>query len=152
MNPRIASPLMRETLTQMIIHDLRSPLTSGTFYLTMIQDSFDQSDKDGLQWLGKLGSLMAQMGGMIDDILDIGRLEQDSLRLHLVEHHLSELVVDVLDKLGPASERILARGLDNARLRCDGNLVSRILLNLFKDHRAIECLILRSISGRWDAV
>ncbi len=121
---------MRSTLTDMIVHDLRSPLSGSNFCLASIKESVDQTDEDVLDSLERLGSLMHQMTTMTDNILDVSRLEQDSLKLHIAEHNFSTLVQSALERLGPVASAVRVRGSRDFQVRCDGELLSRVMLNL----------------------
>lgn len=121
---------MRSTLTEMIVHDLRSPLSGTNFCLESIRDSMDATDEDSWDSLERLESLLRQMTDMIENILDVSRLEQDSLKLYIDEHNFSDLVQRALDKLGPVAASVRVRESREVSVRCDGDLLSRVLLNL----------------------
>ena len=121
---------MRSTLTEMIVHDLRSPLFGTNFCLESIKESIDDSDEDTRDSLQRLEGLLGQMTHMIENILDVSRLEQDSLKLHLEQHKFSSLVHRALEKLGPIASAVRVQDGSDARIRCDADLLSRVLLNL----------------------
>ena len=121
---------MRSSLTEMIVHDLRSPLSGTNFCLESIKESVDIGDEELQDSLEQLESLLHQMTTMIENILDVSRLEQDSLKLHLEEHFFSTLVQRALKKLGPVASVVRVSDDSKARVRCDGDLLSRVVLNL----------------------
>lgn len=100
---------MRSTLTEMIVHDLRSPLSGTNFCLASVKDSLEDVDDDTWDSLERLESLLRQMTNMIENILDVSRLEQDSLKLDIDEHNFSDLVQRALDKLGPVASTVRVR-------------------------------------------
>src|SRR5262249_34332072 len=71
---------LRDSLTHMIVHDLRTPLTS---LLTGLRPLADIGELNDLQT--ELLQLSARGGqtllGMINDLLDIGKMEDGSLKL-----------------------------------------------------------------------
>ena len=130
---------LRDTLTQMIIHDLRAPLAGSAFYVALARDAVaEENQEEGFEHLAHLESLLGQVGNMIENILDVSRLEHNTLRLILEEHELPEMVKEVLKKLGPAGGRIRTEGVDAVRLSCDGELISRVVLNLLSNALAFS--------------
>ena len=121
---------MRSTLTEMIVHDLRSPLSGTNFCLQSIKESVDDSDEDTQDSLERMESLVRQMTNMVENILDVGLLEQDSLRLQIEDHNILDLVGIALDRLGPIASTVQVRGGSKAKVACDGELLSRVVLNL----------------------
>ena len=122
---------LRESLSQMIVHDLRTPLASSLFYIEFVKDSLEDSNDEGHENLAKLGGILSQMNTMVENILDVARLEQDSLQLHIAQHDLAEIVEPALEKLGPMVDRIHIQESDqNVLIKCDAELISRVVLNL----------------------
>ncbi len=89
---------LRDSLTQMIVHDLRTPLTS---LLTGLQtlEAVAELDETGLEML----QVALQGGGMllsmINDLLDIGKMEDGSLQLDPSEVDVSALVERCLQQV-----------------------------------------------------
>lgn len=82
---------LRDSLTHMVIHDLRTPLTSMTFGLQLIERAGTLNDQQR-QCLH-----MALQGGqnlltLINDLLDISKMESGSLQLELAPVSATEIV------------------------------------------------------------
>lgn len=125
---------LREGLTQMLVHDLRTPLTS---LLT------------GMQTVGMSGQLnpiqeqcvqTAMQGGwsllhMVNDLLDIWKMEDGSLRIDPEDIDPDEflrLVVSRVDDLMKSRSQYLEfqRSPDLPILHADSKLLERVLVNL----------------------
>ena len=125
---------LRDNLTSMLVHDMRTPLTS---YLTGLQT---------LQMMGDLKPDQAEcvdisvnggktLLGMINDLLDIGKLEDGSLQLER-----SRVSLDLLahQALAQVSSLALAREIqvtseiaaDLPTLFADEEKLTRVLVNL----------------------
>jgi PAS domain S-box-containing protein len=91
---------LRDDLTHMIVHDLRTPLTS---LLTGLQTVPLLGDLNGAQ--DEVLELAVQGGttllGMINDLLDIDKIEQGSLALEFADVSPGNLVADALSQVRP---------------------------------------------------
>ena len=127
---------MRNDLTSMIIHDLRSPLSaiySGLLLLREIhpasrtdptlQDTFTIAERSCLKLID-----------LVNSLLDIGKLEAGRMELAQQPTDLSELVEGVLDRLAPLAQE---QGIKfERRIRepwsvfVDEEKIGRVLTNL----------------------
>jgi signal transduction histidine kinase len=124
-------------LTRMITHDLRSP-ASG------ISTAFDLLLRDGPEPLSAKQRRIAEVGrrstsyilGLVNNLLDIGRLEDGRISLSLGTYHLEDLTEEALAPLeGLLGERrvvLLRRYPEGTRTRvmADRDLMVRVLGNL----------------------
>ncbi len=133
---RRAAEQMREDLTHTMVHDLRSPLTTITTSLELLQSGL----------LGELSARqaeivqLAQSGArrmlqLIDTILDVSRLEAGQMPLRRSALDLSDLVATVVCLQGPlASDKQVQLVSDwPATLPlvwADADIVERVLQNL----------------------
>src|SRR5205807_2731335 len=91
---------LRDSLTHMIVHDLRTPLTS---LLTGLQTLPQVGELNELQT--ELLELSAHGGqtllGMINDLLDISKLEDGSLKLEYAPLTVESVVREALQQVAP---------------------------------------------------
>jgi signal transduction histidine kinase len=93
---------MRDDLTSMIVNDLRSPLTSVIAGLKTIERDGGLSDRQrGLLDTSLGGGLM--LLGMINDLLDVNKMESGSVQLDLKEIVPATLVDSALKQVEPLS-------------------------------------------------
>jgi two-component system sensor histidine kinase/response regulator len=126
---------MRDSLTDMIVHDLRNPLGSLSLALQMLGDPPDASLIDSDTW-----ELTRQQVNyaleMCEQLLDIKKLQSDSLEIHIKRTQIQELVADAISSI---SLRARERGVrieqqtDEASLMTDAVLIKRVLLNLLNN-------------------
>ena len=126
---------LREDLVHMVVHDMRSPLTVMSGHLSFLQDECAKLSPEAAADL-QAALLGAQViTRMANDLLDVSRLEQGKLPLHLAEHNLGDLAEQV---------RTTLRGLERSRdielevaapavIACDGGIVQRVLENLLNN-------------------
>ena len=86
---------LRDNLTHMVVHDLRTPLTSMTFGLQLIERAGPLNDKQS-QCLKMALSGGENLLSMINDLLDISKMEDGSLLLELGPLNVSTLVESAL--------------------------------------------------------
>lgn len=125
---------MRDDLTHMIVHDLRTPLTS---LLTGLQTLEAVGPLDELQQecLGMALSGGNTLLGMINDLLDISKMESGQLTLNREPIHLPNLVSAAMEQVAgliASSDLQLARQMpvNLPHLHADEEKLRRILVNL----------------------
>ena len=94
----------RDALSQMIIHDLRSPLTAVTTSLTLLKSV--TSDDDKLQRIINKTTSASQQAiqkvlSRINSLLDVSRMESGSIEINIEPSDLATIVDNVLIELSP---------------------------------------------------
>ena len=129
-----ASEKMRDSLTHMVVHDLRTPLTSLLL---------------GLQTVGLTGELNAvqqeclhrginggeALLGMVNDLLDISKMEAGQLTLAYAEVDVEALVAGCVQQVAAliqdkALTVIQVAPSSRLPLRADAEMLRRVLINL----------------------
>lgn len=125
---------MRDSLANMIVHDLKSPLTAITGYLELVtryNDSKLNERESG--FLKEALRLTNKMAEMINTLLDLRRLESREMPLKREICDLRDLVLEAMSLIGPeaATAEIDVRiPQEGTPAFCDRRIVSRVLLNL----------------------
>ena len=125
---------LRDSLTGMIVHDLRTPLTSlltGLQTVEMVGELNDEQ-KEVFQLSIDGGQ---QLLGMINDLLDVSKMEDGSMTLDRRPLAISALVQSALRQVAPlAYDKRIALTTDLApdlpMLDLDENKMTRTLVNL----------------------
>lgn len=119
----------REAFVQMLVHDLRSPLTGVTMALQMIQ--MQMTDASFIPLVDQSLISMEQLKLMVNTLLDYGRLEADAMPVQPRSIELNALI-DRLSGTLPLSEcpMEIPTGLEAF---CDPMLTQRILQNLLSN-------------------
>ena len=122
----------RDTLTHMIVHDLRSPLTGLRGYLELLRTSAN-GNAEVLAYATEADVIAGRLTEMISQVLDVSRLESGQMPLSLKEINLVELLPAAVASLGPPPTGVeLAYDLPSSpvMVTCDPELISRVLTNL----------------------
>ena len=115
-------------------HELRTPLNAIIGFTQLLQLEDDGRDAESLHHIAQAGEHLV---GLIDEVLDISRIEEGQLRLRPDDLELAPLVDDVIALVaGQAAERevrIERRVEAGLRLRADPQRLRQILINLLSN-------------------
>ncbi len=131
-------------------HELRTPLNAIIGYSEMLEEETRDSGKaENLHDLRKIQSAGKHLLSLINDVLDLSKIEAGKMGLHLETFDVSLMVEDMVTTLQPAiaknSNNVRVRLADDAgMMRADATKVRQILFNLmsnackFTDHGTIS--------------
>jgi signal transduction histidine kinase/ActR/RegA family two-component response regulator len=134
-------------------HELRTPLNAVIGYSEMLKDdAIDQGMEDYVDDLGKIHSAGRHLLTLINEVLDLSKVEAGKMELHLETFDLTELIRAVTSTIDPMAKKnsnsIRTVRLDSPLLmRADFTKVRQILLNLlsnaikFTDHGEVTISI-----------
>ena len=88
----------KSTFVSMVSHELRTPLTSVMGFIDLaIDGAGDPVGEKTIKLLGTARSNAERLQRLVDDILDISRMESDTLRLEMDSVNVVELARDLAD-------------------------------------------------------
>jgi two-component system sensor histidine kinase/response regulator len=128
---------LKESLTQMIVHDLKNPL--GVILLGMdVLDRKRNLSDDQKKLLQQVRTSGQQMLGMIQNLLDISKMESGKLQLKLSPVDLSAITAEILEmlkanSLAEAKKLTLSVEPDLPILNADEDLLRRVVQNLLSN-------------------
>ncbi len=129
----------RNQLLGMAAHDLRNPLTvikaSAAF---LSSPAFGTRERDEADLLDRISGASEFMLKLIEDVLDISVIESGELRLERQPTVLNDIVLEVVDIMGPAAELkgiSISVDLDDRlpKISIDGSKISQVLQNLISN-------------------
>jgi signal transduction histidine kinase len=124
---------LREDLVQMVVHDMRSPLSALIQLLSLIQtDPACTLGEDATTDLRFAVQAAAGLNGLANDLLDVSRLEDNKLPLDLQSNDVLAICRDVLARLTPLdrTRRVDLEAEVPVSVRCDRGVIQRVLENL----------------------
>ncbi|MFI9650393.1 ATP-binding protein [Streptomyces sp. NPDC052040] len=126
--PVRAADRMRTALLRAVGHDLRTPLAAGWAAVTSLRSRevrFSAQDRDEL--LATADESMAKLSRLVENLLDLSRLEAGALTLNLRATALEEILPTALADV-PAAEA--AAPEDIPAVLADPPLLERVIANL----------------------
>ena len=124
---------LREDLVQMVVHDMRSPISALLGLLDVIRtDPACTLGEDATKDLEYAVQAAAGLNGLANDLLDVSRLEENKLPLDRGLHDLVPICREVLGRLAPLdrARRLELDATGTAPARFDRGVVQRVLENL----------------------
>ena len=123
---------LRDDLTHMMVHDMRSPLSVILLTLEMVRERVLPQNGEVLQMLKSAHDCAATLKEMITQLLDIHRLEAGQMPLVKTPCNLAQTAKEVLDSLAALVEKrkLLLISPEPVIAYCDTEMVRRVLGNL----------------------
>jgi two-component system sensor histidine kinase/response regulator len=122
-----------EAFSYSISHDLRTPLRHISGFAHLIEGHGSQLDPDVQLHLKRIRESTQKMGRMIDDLLNLARLDRRSMALQMTS--LNSLVETVLHDLESetADRKIDWRVGSLPAINCDPGLIEQVFVNLLSN-------------------
>ncbi len=123
----------------MIAHDLRSPLTAITSSAAMLEDGlFGPVNEEQWKWLAKIEAQSRSLVNLVNDFLDLSKLESGRIDLAREEIDLKKLVQDSVDNyqlLVQEKKISLKSRMDPApvRIKADPRRLEQVFANLLSN-------------------
>ena len=128
--------MVKSDFVSMVSHELRTPLAAIKGALAIILDEkVGPITDDQKEFLNTARKNVDRLTRLINDVLDLQKLEQDKAVLNIKENDINEIVKEVVNTMGPlAGERELelAADLENdlPRIKFDKDRITQVLTNL----------------------
>ncbi|WP_309504590.1 MULTISPECIES: ATP-binding protein [Nocardioides] len=123
---------MRTALLAAVGHDLRTPLAAAKASVSGLR-SVDQdlSPGDRVELVEVADESLDRLAELVDNLLDMSRLNAGALTLRLSPTALDEVVARSLDDLGDGAARVdVVLAEDLPSIHADGGLLERVFANL----------------------
>jgi signal transduction histidine kinase len=135
---RLQSTLQtRDDLTHMIVHDLRSPLTTVTGYVDALEQmASDKLNPDEAKCVAEARRGASDMRDMITTLLDVSRLEAGEMPLRLQDHNLARIAREAANRFSAVLQGRTLRcevPPEPISISCDADVIRRILENLISN-------------------
>jgi two-component system sensor histidine kinase KdpD len=133
--PLAEADRMRTALLAAVSHDLRTPLASAKAAVTSLRSNdISWSPEDSGELLATADESLDRLSRLVDNLLDMSRLQAGALSLHVRPVGLDEIVPRALDDENLATGQVRVSNLaDMPPVLADPGLLQRALANLLSN-------------------
>ncbi|MFJ8432800.1 ATP-binding protein [Kitasatospora sp. NPDC094019] len=130
--PIRAADRMRTALLAAVSHDLRTPLAAALASVGSLRSpDVEFSPEDQAELLATADESLVRLTRLVDNLLDMSRLQAGALTLHLAETHLDEILPRALDSLADPYAPVQPLDLETVPpVLADPPLLERVLANV----------------------
>lgn len=126
---------IRQEFVANVSHELKTPITSILGFVETLQDGAIEEPYEAKTFLGIIANHTRRLNAIIDDLLQLARLEQSEEELPMESVHISDLVSRAVEACGYAARQksiTLKTEVDPAlqKMEANRNLLERALTNL----------------------
>jgi len=121
-----------------VSHDIRTPMNAIIGFLALMQDEVDKPDVVR-EYVQRIDAASNHLLGLINDVLDMNKIESGSTTLNLAEMNLAEIIEEINTIIRPQARAknqtfdIFASHLNFEHLLGDKMRVNQILINLLSN-------------------
>ncbi|MFJ9456870.1 ATP-binding protein [Kitasatospora sp. NPDC101447] len=155
--PIKAADRMRTALLAAVSHDLRTPLAAARASVGSLRSpDVEFSPEDQAELLATADESLVKLTRLVDNLLDMSRLQAGALTLHLAPVPLEEVLMRAMDSLTDPYAPVQPLDLDTApAVLADPPLLERVLANVITNalrHNAPGAPVLVTASHHADQV
>ena len=99
----------RSQFVSSVTHELKTPLTNIRMYIEMLDQGIAATPEREQEYLGILASESARLSGLINNVLELSRLEKRTRRFDLKDGDLTDVLADVQSVM---AESLTREGFD----------------------------------------
>jgi len=123
-----------------VTHELKTPLASIRLFAEMLLEGRVESEAKRGEYHRLLAGESERLSALIENVLDLGRLERGERALDVAPRRVDEVAREVVERFAPLAARdglaLATRGLDVAvAARCDRGAFAQALVNLLDNAR-----------------
>jgi signal transduction histidine kinase len=117
----------------LISHELKTPVTSVKAFAQVLQNRFAKAgDMQSATLLKKMDAQLDKLTGLIEDILEVTKIETGKLQFHMNYFDFNELVTEIVESMQLTTEKhtIMTNLEQTKSLRGDRDRIGQVIINL----------------------
>ena len=129
---------IRKDFVANVSHELRTPASNIQGYAeTLLQGAINDKE-NAKEFLGIIHADSQRLAALINDLLDLSRIESGKVTLNLENHNLQDIIDNTYNKVSKSVKekriKFSAETADNAKtIYCDRDKMAQVLLNLVEN-------------------
>lgn len=115
-------------------HELKTPLTSITGYLQIIHRL--KTDEQSGRFVDKTIKQVRKLSGLVNDLLDVSKIEAGKLEMSKAKFDLIEIVNDTIELMQQTNDRytiLLETTIKTCIVRADSQRIEQVMVNLLSN-------------------
>lgn len=133
---------MKDDFISMASHELKSPLTAIAGYAELLSDNISgnntkETKEDQEKYLSNIGVSVKRLTALVEDLLNVSRIEQNRLPVSMQPINISSLVSEVVDEMKVSADKkglLITNSIQNISLAsADPERVKQIMINLISN-------------------
>ena len=123
---------LKEQVFRAVAHDLRAPLMGLQGYIYILQNG-KVSEEEKQKYLDLMSQAAQNLSALLEDVLDVSRLEAGMTNLHKEDVPLADVVREVLDTVRPLATQkglTLTSQIEVEKMNIERRAFKRVLTNL----------------------
>ncbi len=112
-------------------HELRTPLTSINGYLQILAQRI--TDEKNRQFLKKAQQQVSRLSSLVDDLLDVSKIEAGKLQFSVENFNIRQVVddtVDLISHANPSYQVTVHSDVSGLFIRGDAHRIEQVIMNL----------------------
>lgn len=117
----------------MASHELKTPLTSLKIFVDLLESHMPQDSKTKMEYyLYRITEQMNRLGDLINDLLDVSRIETGKLKLNREKFRIDELLFDTVESIRPSANdrKIVFKNRTRTVVNADRYRLYQVIINL----------------------
>jgi len=127
----------RARFVSAVTHELKTPLTNIRMYVEMLDQGIAATPEREQAYLDVLASESARLSGLINNVLELSRLEKQTRRFNLSEGDLTDVLSDVqsimAENLAREGFKLTIDNADRPVFAYDRDVLVQVLVNLMEN-------------------
>lgn len=127
----------RSRFVAAVTHELKTPLTNIRMYIEMLEQGIAATPEREREYLSVLASESARLSGLINNVLELSRLEKQTRRFDLIDGDLSDVLADVQSIMAESLARegfdLSIDSADRPVFAYDREVLVQVLVNLMEN-------------------
>lgn len=128
--------IQKDEFTGIASHELKTPVTSIKAYGQVLEAMFRQKgDSEAAGLLQKMDQQINRLQTLIEDLLDVTKIESGKLQMHQTQFNLSELVKDRVEEMQRITEKhtLVYKASGSFEIFADRERVGQVLINFISN-------------------
>jgi len=127
---------MKDEFVSLASHELRTPMTAIKSYIWMLLENKMIQDEKGIEYLRHAYQATDRLIDLVNDMLNVSRIESGRMIINPAPVNLPELVTDVIAEVNPAAQKQGVMIETNAKtvslppVQADMNKIKEVFINL----------------------